>query len=889
MSDKLKLRIEQHINNHPLEFEPYNDFLALCSQKEKTDFDTAHKWANELKGRISSALRKAVAEQNFTAAEDLDGLMFRTLVFNAPHFFDDYLQAVEYGKPYDKKFYQPRRHYLLRYVSAYQDLIDEKLDFLSVSMPKRSGKLIAHDCPVLTPNGFKPHGELKQGDYVYGISGKPVKVIYKHPDSYATYKVTFSSGEEILTSAEHEWFVYEKSSNQYKILETQQMLSAGLKCGRNNSRWKYIMPFIPPIVGEDKDLPVKPYSLGAWLGDGTTKKPLMTNDVKDFPIIAKMIKEGYFLHGFYLDKNYGTLVCTFDGLREDLQKVGMCRHYDKGNKHIPEVYFTASFRQRVELLSGLVDTDGYLEKGKHRIHISTIYPRLRDDIIRLVSTFGLDCRYITDKAKTSTSGIVGRHDVYTVSFAPDFELLTALERKHNTPTELPRRITIRKIEKLDNPVVGNCITVEGGVYRVGNRQILTHNSTLGIHFCNMLSGRQPNRSTLMEGTGDDLVKSFYNGCLEYLQQPNEYHFYDIFPESKLVQTNADTKIINLDKRSRFPTIMCRSIDSRQVGLSEATNLLYLDDCVEGREEAKNRQRLNDKWEVISGDIIGRAIEGTPIVICGTRYSIYDPIGRLQEEMKKQNKRMKIIEVPALDPVTDESNFEFTLEGRKIFTTQYFRDQRAMLSAEQWESEFQQQPFEAKGLLFPESSLNRYFELPVDTEPDSIVAVCDTAEKGEDYCSLVIGAIYGEEVYIVDVVFDDSPPEVTKPQCAKALIDNKVVSCTFESNAAGSYFAKDVQKILDDKGYPCSIKTKRTITNKQTRIEFASDNILRNFYFKDRSKYQPYSQYADFIRQVTTYTRSGKVDHDDAPDSLSLLENELRKTNKAKIEIFGRLF
>lgn len=554
MSNKLKSRIENYIEGHPLEFEPYNDFLALCSETEKTDFDTAHRWANELKGRISSALRSAVGMQNFTAAGDLDALMFRTLVFNAPYFFDDYLQAVEYGKPKDKKFYLPRRHYLLRYVTAYQEVLDGKVDFLSMSIVKRGGK-----------------------------------------------------------------------------------------------------------------------------------------------------------------------------------------------------------------------------------------------------------------------------------------------------------------------------------------------SSLGINFVNMLSGKYPNKSILMEGTGDDLVRSFYNGCLEYLQQPNEYHFYDIFPESKLVQTNADTKIINLDKRSRFPTIMCRSIDARQVGLSEATSLLYLDDCVEGREEAKNRQRLNDKWEVISGDVIGRAIEGTPIIICGTRYSIYDPIGRLQDEMKKQNKRMRIIETPALDPITDESNFEFELEGKKIFTTQYFRDQRSMLSPEQWESEFQQQPFEAKGLLFPESSLNRYFELPVDVEPDSIIAVCDTAEKGEDYCSLVVAAIYGEEVYIIDVVFDDSPPEVTKPQCAKTLIDNKVAICTFESNAAGSYFAKDVQKILDEKGYPCAIKTKRTISNKQTRIEFASDNIIKNFYFKDNSKYTPYSQYADFMKQIVTYTRSGKVEHDDAPDSLSLLENEIRKVQKTRIEVISRLF
>ena len=414
-------------------------------------------------------------------------------------------------------------------------------------------------------------------------------------------------------------------------------------------------------------------------------------------------------------------------------------------------------------------------------------------------------------------------------------------------------------------------------------------SQLGINFTNMLSGKFPEKATLMEGTGDDLVNSFYKGCLEYLQTPSEYLFYDVFPESKLVQTNADTKTLNLMNKSRFPTIMCRSIDARQVGLSEATNLLYLDDCVEGREEAKNRQRLDEKWEVISGDIIGRAIEGTPIVICGTRYSLYDPIGRLQEEMKKQNKRCKIIETPALDLVTDESNFEYIRDGKKVFTTQYFRDQRDMLSAEQFESEFQQQPFEAKGLLFPEGNLNRFFELPVDKEPDTIIAACDTADKGADYCAMPIAAVYGQEVYIIDVVFDDSTPEVTKPEVAKALINNKVVSAMFESNNAGSYFARDVQDILKSREYMCSIRTKRTISNKQTRIEFASDNILKHFYFKHPSTYARNSQYAEFMRQVTTYTRSGKVAHDDGADSLSLLENELGRLLRRKGKVLARPF
>lgn len=549
---KMKNSIDRAILKSPLDVAAYDDKFALCRDYEGAEFRLAHEWNQALQEEIRAGLKLAVDTRDFKTAEEFDNLLFRSLLFCAPHYFDAYLQAVEYGKPLDKKFYLPRRHYLRRYVEGYQEVLEGKLDFLSISMPKRCGK-----------------------------------------------------------------------------------------------------------------------------------------------------------------------------------------------------------------------------------------------------------------------------------------------------------------------------------------------SQLGINFTNMLSGKFPDRSTLMEGTGDDLVQSFYKGCLEYIQQPNDYHFYDIFPESKLVQTNADTKVINLLHKSRFPTVMCRSIDARQVGLSEATNLLYLDDCVEGREEAKNRQRLDDKWEVISGDIIGRAIEGTPIVICGTRYSLYDPIGHLQEEMRKQGKRCKIIETPALDPVTDESNFEYIREGRKVFTTQYFRDQREMLSAEQFESEFQQQPFEAKGILFPEASLNRYFELPVDREPDSIIAVCDTADKGADYCSMPIAAVYGDEVYIVDVVFDDSPPEITKPECAKALMDNLVVAGTFESNNAGTYFARDVQQILTDRKYVCNIRTKRTISNKQTRIEFASDNIIKHFYFKDPSLYARNSQYAMFMKQVTTYTRSGKVPHDDAPDSLSLLENELRGLVGAKVEVFKR--
>ena len=413
-------------------------------------------------------------------------------------------------------------------------------------------------------------------------------------------------------------------------------------------------------------------------------------------------------------------------------------------------------------------------------------------------------------------------------------------------------------------------------------------SQLGINFVNLISGRHPNNSSLMEGQGDDLVNSFYKGCLEYLQN-DEYLYYDIFPECKLVATKADKKIINLNDNTRFPTVMCRSIEAAQIGLSEATNVLYLDDCVNGREEAKNRYLMDKKWEVISGDIVGRALEGTPIIACGTRYSIYDPIGRLQEEAVAQDWRWKAIEIPALNE-KGESNYEYYNPKikRRIFTTKFFLHQKDMLTEEQWESEFQQKPFEAKGLLFPAEKLNRYFRLP-ECDPDAIIAVCDTAEGKGDSTMMPVAYVYGQDVYIVDAVFNNAPPEITKPMCANMLVNHSVSRATFESNGAGGYFCRDVEKLVTEQGGMCSFRTKYQTKEKHTRIEMASDNILKHFLFKDESLYKHNDMYGQMMYELCQYTRTGKVPHDDAPDGLALLEAELRKAQKPQIRVSQRFF
>ena len=404
-----------------------------------------------------------------------------------------------------------------------------------------------------------------------------------------------------------------------------------------------------------------------------------------------------------------------------------------------------------------------------------------------------------------------------------------------------------------------------------------------LRFGLQISGRRPDRAMLAVGSGQSLAGSFFGGMLSIIDRPKNQinRFFEVFPNARMVEgkepfrTKADEMTIDFQHKKTFATVTCRSIDGKIVGCTEATNLLYLDDTVANHEEAMNRNRLEFLCEKVSGDVLGRRIEGTPIIIQGTKYSLYDPITFLQNKAVEMGWRWKEVAIPALDPVTDESNFTVFIDGRWRFTTEFYRNERKLVTPEVWAAEFQQEPFEAKGQMFPEKELNTFFELPVDVGPDAIVACCDTAESGSDSTAMPIGYVYGTEVFIVDVVFDNSPSNVTRPECAKKLVEHNVSVAVFESNNAGTYFAKDVEDDIKKLGGKTSIRTKRTISNKLTRIEYASDNIKKNFYFLDRSKYEPNSQYGRFMREVTTMTRSGKVPHDDAPDSLSLLENELR--------------
>lgn len=414
----------------------------------------------------------------------------------------------------------------------------------------------------------------------------------------------------------------------------------------------------------------------------------------------------------------------------------------------------------------------------------------------------------------------------------------------------------------------------------------TGKTTLGLMFVIWRAGLLPDKSCLLAGRGDSLVKSFYDECLNIMQDKATYNYWDVFPGCTIANTNADQKTIDLNSKKRFSSIVCKSLSGQMTGVVEASNILYIDDPVQDQLEARNIERLNTLWASVSDDCMGRRKEGVPIIAQGTRFSINDPIGRLQSIAPQMGWRVRIVEVPALDPMTDESNFHY--KYGLGFSTEYYRNERKMLADIQWQSEYQQRPIEERGTVFSRNDLQYYDKLP-DLEWDAILAVTDPSEgKGDNTC-MIVAFVSGTEAYIEDVVFSNALPEYNAPKCGIMCVKYGVKICQIESNANGLLFAEKVETQIKAMNGRTSVRTKRTTANKETKIIVASDNIRNHFWFKNPNYLDPASEYAQYLRNLWSYSQVSKNLTDDGPDCTAMMENMIGTLTASKVTAFKRPF
>lgn len=410
-------------------------------------------------------------------------------------------------------------------------------------------------------------------------------------------------------------------------------------------------------------------------------------------------------------------------------------------------------------------------------------------------------------------------------------------------------------------------------------------TTLAIFYLTWLSGKRSDEPKLTGSHSNSFVRGVYDECLRILDPQGEYLWHDVFPAVQVSGTNAKDCRIDLGKRKRFETLEFTSIGTGNAGLYRASDLLYCDDLVSGIEVALSKERLDKLWETYTTDLRQRKIgDHCKELHIATRWSVHDIIGRLESEYGDSD-RAKFIVVPALDE-NDESNFDYAYGVG--FNTKFYHEQRNIMDDASWRALYMNQPIEREGLLYSEEELRRYFELP-DGEPDAIISVCDTKDRGSDFCGMPIAYKYGEDYYMEKIICDNSNPEVVETRLVMALVEHKVHMSRFESNSAGGRVAQKVQEQVKARGGITKITTKYTTANKETKIIVNSPWVKEHCLFKDDSVIGNDKEYRKALNFLCSYTMAGKNKHDDIPDSFAQLAEFAQSLVGNKVEVFKRPF
>ena len=409
-------------------------------------------------------------------------------------------------------------------------------------------------------------------------------------------------------------------------------------------------------------------------------------------------------------------------------------------------------------------------------------------------------------------------------------------------------------------------------------------TALAIFYLTWLAGRNPDEPMLTGSHSNSFVRGVYDECLRIFDKDGEYLWNDVFPDVTVSNTNAKDCRIDLGKRKRFETLEFTSIGTGNAGLYRASTLLYCDDLVSGIEVALSKPRLDKLWETYTTDLRQRKIGNKCKELhIATRWSVHDVIGRLEQNYGDSD-RNRFIVMPAMNE-KDESNFDY--DYGVGYSTETLRKQREVMDEMSWKALYMNQPVEREGLLFPADEL-RYFNgvLP-DGEPDRKLMVMDIAWGGGDFTACPIAYVYGDAVFIPDLVFNNGDKTVTRPEVVGKIIQHKINVVRGEANNGGDEYCDVVDGQLRQQGYHCSVRSQRAPSgqSKLSRIiQYAPD--IKRFYFLDE-KHQS-KEYKAFMEQLTMFTQLGKVPHDDAPDSLAQLADELYN-GISKIEPVKRPF
>ena len=281
------------------------------------------------------------------------------------------------------------------------------------------------------------------------------------------------------------------------------------------------------------------------------------------------------------------------------------------------------------------------------------------------------------------------------------------------------------------------------------------------------------------------------------------------------------------------------------------DIIIIDDVIKNAEEANNAMVLDKHWDWFVNTMLSRLESGGKIIINMTRWHSEDLAGRALRELPKTGYRVKHINFRAHDEKTD------TMLCEEVLSLMDYKRKVLTMGSDIASANYQQKPIDIKGRLYGE-----FKTYNTRSEYRKIWHYCDTADTGKDYlCSIVWGETSEGFMDVLDVIYTQKPMEYTETAVADQLVNNKVNSSRIERNNGGRSFARSVRDKIQGK-VSCSIDDFYQSTNKESRIYSNSHWIEQ--YVRFPSDWR--TRYPEYYKAMTTYQKTGKNKHDDAPDA-----------------------
>ena len=796
---------------------------------------------------------------------------------------------------------------------AYYDILNRfahgEIRKLIVSVSPQCGKALQVDTPVLTTKGWKRHGDLEVGDYVFGEDGKP-KMVQWVSGNYLwhTMNVDFADGFSLVAAHEHEWELWcdrdSRGRKKTKPLRKKERLETQDIFAKRHRRNPYIMANAV-IQMPKRELPIDPYILGLWLGDGYSKIGYICSGREDV--------ENLFQYGKVRKAENGHLsdyyICHIEGLSKSLRLAGLI-----DNKHIPIEYLLSSEEQRRELLCGLMDTDGSVDK-RGRCEFTQMKGKLANDVYTLLRSLGYKPTIHSYRAMLNGKDV---GEKTRICFSPNRgEKVFHLQRKQIRVDNKP---TIDRGDKFKFFVSGasgndiqevNCIQVEGGMYLAGFELVPTHNSEGSSRFLPaFLLGLNPDLKIVIGSYNSDQAKGF-NRDVQRIVNSEAYRA--VFPDT----------FFNNGKLRMENVYLCNSEVSEPVGHSgfvrgvgrggaltgKSVDILILDDLYKDYKEACSPIVREQVFKWYTSVCKTRLHNDSQELIVFTRWHEDDLIGRLEaagDKIIQLTEWSQLKDIPSeawvqinfpaikvgapteIDPREEgEALWEEKHSIKKLLATK-------ALDPNMFECMYQGNPSSAESRLYGE------FKTYVDrSEYGTLIrkgCCVDVADKGTDcLCSITYDVVrspntaYNEEkkrfepilfLLVTDIILTEEGTDVTYVTVPRQINMQGSQVVWVESNNGGEQFAKTIAKKVK-----ASVKSFFNSSNKETRIITNASAVMQSVVFPygwDTTYPKAYAHISKFLRNFRANL------HDDLEDALTqAVEREILSGNTKPYSMMRR--